>query len=185
MSWKRPLWPATPSHSLHLHTFEYRYDSFFFFFFVSTRMKGEAETRASCRCFRLVSGCSILKKFLKRLLAELRADFFLPTFQSPWFLTPIRIVFGGISRGCVWFYPIGSDSSIIDEFIPSPPLSSEMVYTQPWNRWRVKVNVFRKSGPNGGNFESGGHNGLFRIVWNMCYLHFSWMYFLFIRGMEN
>lgn len=33
MSWKRPLWPATPSHSLHLHTFEYRYDSFFFFFF--------------------------------------------------------------------------------------------------------------------------------------------------------
>lgn len=128
MSWTRPLWPATPSHSLHLHTFEYRYDSFFFFFFVSTRMKGEAETRASCRCFRLVSGCSILKKFLKRLLAELRADFFLPTFQSPWFLTPIRIVFGGISRGCVWFYPIGSDSSIIDEFIPSP-LSRRRWYT--------------------------------------------------------
>lgn len=101
----------------------------FFFFFVSTRMKGEAETRASCRCFRLVSGCSILKKFLKRLLAELRADFFLPTFQSPWFLTPIRIVFRGISRGCVWFYPIGSDSSIIDEFIPSPSLSRRRWYT--------------------------------------------------------
>lgn len=91
-----------------------------FFFFVSTRMKGEAETRASCRCFRLVSGCSILKKFWNASSRNY-ARIFLPTFQSPWFLTPIRIVFRGISRGCVWFYPIGSDSSIIDEFIPSPP----------------------------------------------------------------
>lgn len=185
MSWKRPLWPATPSHSLHLHTFEYRYDSFFFFFFCIHAY----ERRSGNACFLpvLPTGFRLfdIKKVSETPPRGITRGFFLPTFQSPWFLTPIRIVFGGISRGCVWFYPIGSDSSIIDEFIPSPPLSSEMVYTQPWNRWRVKVNVFRKSGPNGGNFESGGHNGLFRIVWNMCYLHFSWMYFLFIRGMEN
>lgn len=121
MSWKRPLWPATPSHSLHLHTFEYRYDSFFFFFFCIHAY----ERRSGNACFLpvLPTGFRLfdIKKVSETPPRGITRGFFLPTFQSPWFLTPIRIVFRGISRGCVWFYPIGSDSSIIDEFIPSPP----------------------------------------------------------------
>lgn len=120
MSWKRPLWPATPSHSLHLHTFEYRYDSFFFFFCIHAY-----ERRSGNACFLpvLPTGFRLfdIKKVSETPPRGITRGFFLPTFQSPWFLTPIRIVFRGISRGCVWFYPIGSDSSIIDEFIPSPP----------------------------------------------------------------
>lgn len=119
MSWKRPLWPATPSHSLHLHTFEYRYDSFFFFFFCIHAY----ERRSGNACFLpvLPTGFRLfdIKKVSETPPRGITRGFFLPTFQSPWFLTPIRIVFRGISRGCVWFYPIGSDSSIIDEFIPS------------------------------------------------------------------
>lgn len=129
MSWKRPLWPATPSHSLHLHTFEYRYDSFFFFFFCIHAY----ERRSGNACFLpvLPTGFRLfdIKKVSETPPRGITRGFFLPTFQSPWFLTPIRIVFGGISRGCVWFYPIGSDSSIIDEFIPSPPLSRRRWYT--------------------------------------------------------
>lgn len=129
MSWKRPLWPATPSHSLHLHTFEYRYDSFFFFFFCIHAY----ERRSGNACFLpvLPTGFRLfdIKKVSETPPRGITRGFFLPTFQSPWFLTPIRIVFRGISRGCVWFYPIGSDSSIIDEFIPSPSLSRRRWYT--------------------------------------------------------
>lgn len=128
MSWKRPLWPATPSHSLHLHTFEYRYDSFFFFFCIHAY-----ERRSGNACFLpvLPTGFRLfdIKKVSETPPRGITRGFFLPTFQSPWFLTPIRIVFRGISRGCVWFYPIGSDSSIIDEFIPSPSLSRRRWYT--------------------------------------------------------
>lgn len=128
MSWKRPLWPATPSHSLHLHTFEYRYDSFFFFFCIHAY-----ERRSGNACFLpvLPTGFRLfdIKKVSETPPRGITRGFFLPTFQSPWFLTPIRIVFGGISRGCVWFYPIGSDSSIIDEFIPSPPLVGDGIHT--------------------------------------------------------
>lgn len=126
MSWKRPLWPATPSHSLHLHTFEYRYDSFFFFFCIHAY-----ERRSGNACFLpvLPTGFRLfdIKKVSETPPRGITRGFFLPTFQSPWFLTPIRIVFGGISR--VWFYPIGSDSSIIDEFIPSPSPSRRRWYT--------------------------------------------------------
>lgn len=185
MSWKRPLWPATPSHSLHLHTFEYRYDSFFFFFCIHAY-----ERRSGNACFLpvLPTGFRLfdIKKVSETPPRGITRGFFFTNF-------PIPLIFNANSncfrRDFTWLCLVLSDWFRFIDYrwvYPLPlPLSSEMVYTQPWNRWRVKVNVFRKSGPNGGNFESGGHNGLFRIVWNMCYLHFSWMYFLFIRGMEN
>lgn len=92
----------------------------FFFFCIHAY-----ERRSGNACFLpvLPTGFRLfdIKKVSETPPRGITRGFFLPTFQSPWFLTPIRIVFGGISRGCVWFYPIGSDSSIIDEFIPSPP----------------------------------------------------------------
>lgn len=93
---------------------------FFFFFCIHAY-----ERRSGNACFLpvLPTGFRLfdIKKVSETPPRGITRGFFLPTFQSPWFLTPIRIVFRGISRGCVWFYPIGSDSSIIDEFIPSPP----------------------------------------------------------------
>lgn len=92
----------------------------FFFFCIHAY-----ERRSGNTCFLpvLPTGFRLfdIKKVSETPPRGITRGFFLPTFQSPWFLTPIRIVFEGISRGCVWFYPIGSDSSIIDEFIPSPP----------------------------------------------------------------
>lgn len=92
----------------------------FFFFCIHAY-----ERRSGNACFLpvLPTGFRLfdIKKVSETPPRGITRGFFLPTFQSPWFLTPIRIVFRGISRGCVWFYPIGSDSSIIDEFIPSPP----------------------------------------------------------------
>lgn len=111
-------------------------------------MKGEAETRASRFDIKKVCETKLSEDFSPTLIFN-------------------GIVFTGISRGRVLVFE-PDWSRFIDEFIPSFSFFLVGVHTRREIGRRVKVNVFRKSGPNGGNFESGGHDGggLFRVVWN-------------------
>lgn len=99
-----------------------------FFFFVSTRMKGEAETRASCRCFRLVSGCSILKKFWNASSRNYARIFFTNF--------PIPLIFNANSncfqRDFTWLCLVLSDWFRFIDYrwvYPLSPLSRRRWYT--------------------------------------------------------